>query len=91
MLALEFSRLTQPLLVFASDNNTQFGSKRLVALCRFCDAGFPNMTAAALEDEATGNTYVHVRDFLCVGLPASVASWVVIVTLGYGLMYLLGF
>ena len=48
------------------------------------------MTAIALED-ATGNAYVGVTDFLKTGLPASAISWVVVVTLGYGLMHLLGY
>jgi phosphate transporter len=55
-----------------------------------CFAGFPNMTAIALEDP-TGKTYVHLMDFIRVGLPASVVAWVVVVTLGYALMCAVGY
>ena len=53
-------------------------------------AGFPNMTGIALED-ATGKPYVLLTDFLKVGLPASVMSWVVVVTLGYCIMVMIGY
>jgi phosphate transporter len=48
------------------------------------------MTAIALEDP-TGKTYVHLMDFVRVGLPASVVAWVVVVTLGYALMCAVGY
>ena len=48
-------------------------------------SGFPNMTAIALED-ATGRTYVKTWDFLKVGVPSSLVSYVVVVTVGYLLM-----
>ena len=43
------------------------------------------MTAIALED-ATGRTYVKTWDFLKVGVPSSLVSYVVVVTVGYLLM-----
>jgi phosphate transporter len=33
---------------------------------------------------------LHVRHFLTRGIPASLMSWAVIVTIGYGLMYIAG-
>ena len=48
------------------------------------------MNAVALED-ATGNTYVDTVDFLKVGILGSVVAFVVVITLGYGLMILVGF
>lgn len=48
------------------------------------------MTAVAMED-ATGENYVTAADFVSVGLASSVVSYVVIFTLGYGLMYTLGY
>ncbi|KAF2154461.1 SPX domain-containing protein [Myriangium duriaei CBS 260.36] len=54
-------------------------------------SGFPNMTAIMMEDPQTGQRYLKVRHFLTRGVPASLMSWVVIVTLGYGLMLAVGF
>jgi di/tricarboxylate transporter len=48
-------------------------------------SGFPNMNAVALEDP-TGVNYVDTIDFLKVGVPGSILTWGVIVTLGYWLM-----
>lgn len=42
------------------------------------------------EFPQTGQRYLHVRHFLTRGIPASLMSFVVIVTLGYGLMYVAG-
>ena len=53
-------------------------------------SGFPNMQAVSLEDGA-GNQYVGTLDFLAVGVPGSVAAYGIIVTLGYGLMRMVGF
>jgi phosphate transporter len=52
-------------------------------------SGFPNMTAVALEDK-TGKNYVGTKDFLRVGIASSVGAFVIIVTLGYGIMMRLG-
>jgi len=48
-------------------------------------SGFPNMNAVALED-STGQNYVNTVDFLKVGVPASVAAYLVVVSVGYFLM-----
>lgn len=52
-------------------------------------SGFPNMTAINLEDEV-GHHYVSVKTFLRVGIPASVLATIIIATLGYVIMLLLG-
>ncbi|KAJ6119369.1 transporter [Penicillium sp. IBT 18751x] len=53
-------------------------------------SGFPNMTAIMTEVPTTGQRYLQVRHFLTRGIPASLMAFVVIVTLGYGLMYIAG-
>lgn len=52
-------------------------------------SGFPNINAVSIED-ATGRPYLKTRDFLKVGVPMSVAVLVITVTVGYGIMMLLG-
>ncbi|KAI1290656.1 low-affinity phosphate transporter [Mortierella claussenii] len=52
-------------------------------------SGFPNMNAIMMEDEM-GQQYLGTGDFLKVGVPSSVVACMTIVTLGYGLMSLLG-
>lgn len=54
-------------------------------------SGFPNMTAIMMEDPRTGQRYLGVKHFLTRGIPASFMSFVVIVTVGYGLMLAVGF
>jgi anion transporter len=54
-------------------------------------SGFPNMTAIMMEDQRTGQRYLQVKHFLTRGIPATILSFVVIVTLGYGLMLAAGF
>ncbi|KAL2822858.1 SPX domain-containing protein [Aspergillus granulosus] len=53
-------------------------------------SGFPNMTAIMTEVPQTGQRYLQVRHFFTRGIPASLMSFVVIVTIGYGLMYVAG-
>ncbi|KAJ5206784.1 Sodium/sulfate symporter [Penicillium cf. griseofulvum] len=53
-------------------------------------SGFPNMTAIMTEVPTTGQRYLQVRHFLTRGIPASLMAFAVIVTLGYGLMYVAG-
>ena len=48
-------------------------------------SGFPNMTAISLED-ATGRTYVKTWDFIKVGIPSSLLTYCVVVSLGYFIM-----
>ncbi|CEH12739.1 probable pho91-similarity to pho87p and pho90p [Ceraceosorus bombacis] len=52
-------------------------------------SGFPNMAASAQEDQ-TGKRYVSVKDFLRVGILASVLATAVVGTVGFGVMSLLG-
>ncbi|KAJ4369241.1 low-affinity phosphate transporter [Neocucurbitaria cava] len=54
-------------------------------------SGFPNMTAIMMEDQRTGQRYLGVKHFLTRGIPASIITFVVIVTVGYGLMLAVGF
>lgn len=53
-------------------------------------SGFPNVTAISMIDE-TGERYLNVATFITRGIPSSLISYLVIVTLGYGLMVLIGF
>ncbi|EEY16942.1 inorganic phosphate transporter PHO87 [Verticillium alfalfae VaMs.102] len=52
-------------------------------------SGFPNMTAIMKEDP-TGQRYLQVRHFISRGVPSSVLTLIVAVTLGYGLMRVAG-
>lgn len=49
-------------------------------------SGFPNMTAIMMEDPQTGQRYLRVRHFISRGIPASIMTFVVVNTIGYGLM-----
>ncbi|KAI0259100.1 SPX domain-containing protein [Gloeopeniophorella convolvens] len=53
-------------------------------------SGFPNQTAATQEDEM-GQLYLSNVDFLKNGVPASAIAALVVATLGYALMKLIGF
>jgi len=53
-------------------------------------SGFPNMTAIMMEDPQTGQRYLQVRHFITRGIPATALAYVVIVTLGYGIMLAAG-
>ncbi|KAL7921571.1 hypothetical protein ACQKWADRAFT_321380 [Trichoderma austrokoningii] len=52
-------------------------------------SGFPNMTAIMKED-ATGQRYLSVKHFISRGVPSSLLTLVVVVTLGYGIMEVAG-
>ncbi|KAF2470772.1 uncharacterized protein BDR25DRAFT_343012 [Lindgomyces ingoldianus] len=54
-------------------------------------SGFPNMTAIMMEDGRTGQRYLEVKHFLTRGIPASLITFVVVITVGYGLMLVVGF
>ncbi|KAF2141238.1 uncharacterized protein K452DRAFT_36980 [Aplosporella prunicola CBS 121167] len=54
-------------------------------------SGFPNMTAIMMEDSQTGQRYLQVKHFITRGIPASIMGFVVIITVGYGLMLAVGF
>ncbi|KAF2096713.1 SPX-domain-containing protein [Rhizodiscina lignyota] len=49
-------------------------------------SGFPNMTAIMMEDSQTGQRYLSVKHFITRGVPASILTFMVVITLGYGLM-----
>ena len=48
-------------------------------------SGFPNMNAIALEDQ-TGKPYLATVDFLKVGIPCSVATYALVISVGYVIM-----
>ncbi|KAI1164513.1 SPX-domain-containing protein [Nemania serpens] len=52
-------------------------------------SGFPNMTAIMKED-ATGERYLSVRHFISRGIPSSIVSLCVVITIGYGTMRVVG-
>ncbi|KAF3103424.1 low-affinity phosphate transporter [Orbilia oligospora] len=54
-------------------------------------SGFPNMTAIMMEDNQTGQRYLRVTHFITRGVPSSIAAFIVVITVGYGLMRLVGF
>ncbi|KAI9677840.1 MAG: low-affinity phosphate transporter [Trizodia sp. TS-e1964] len=53
-------------------------------------SGFPNMTAIMMEDSQTGQRYLRVNHFISRGIPSSIMTLVIVVTVGYGLMLLIG-
>jgi phosphate transporter len=52
-------------------------------------SGFPNQTAAAQEDEL-GQLYLSNIDFLKNGVPASIIATLVVATVGFVLMKVIG-
>ncbi|OAA44320.1 spx [Metarhizium rileyi] len=52
-------------------------------------SGFPNMTAIMKED-ALGQRYLRVKHFISRGIPSSIITLVVVITLGYGIMQFAG-
>ena len=62
----------------------------------FCACGRQGLTyfslaAIMMEDQRTGQRYLEVKHFLTRGVPASLLAFVVIITVGYGLMRAVGF
>lgn len=53
-------------------------------------SGFPNVTAISMSDEV-GQRYLSVSTFITRGIPASIITYVVIISLGYGIMNSLGY
>lgn len=43
-----------------------------------------------MEDSQTGQRYLRVKDFITRGVPASVLTYCVVISIGYGLMRLAG-
>ncbi|KAI9760013.1 MAG: Vacuolar morphogenesis protein 6 [Chaenotheca gracillima] len=54
-------------------------------------SGFPNMTAIMMEDSQTGQRYLRVSHFISRGVPSSILTYVVVISIGYGLMRVIGF
>ncbi|KAK3943555.1 Low-affinity phosphate transporter PHO91 [Diplogelasinospora grovesii] len=52
-------------------------------------SGFPNMTAIMKEDPA-GERYLQVKHFISRGVPSSILTLVVVLTVGYGAMRISG-
>ena len=46
------------------------------------------MTAISIEDQL-GKTYLKTKDFVLVGIPCSVLSLIILLTMSYGLMRLI--
>lgn len=44
-----------------------------------------------MEEPNTGRRYLQVKHFITRGVPASIMAYVVIITVGYGLMLAVGF
>lgn len=53
-------------------------------------SGFPNVTAISMIDEV-GDRYLTVGTFITRGVPSSLIAYFVIVTMGYGLMKMVGY
>lgn len=53
-------------------------------------SGFPNVTAISMIDEV-GDRYLTVGTFITRGVPSSLITYAVIVTMGYGLMKTVGY
>ncbi|KAL3425502.1 SPX domain-containing protein [Phlyctema vagabunda] len=53
-------------------------------------SGFPNMTAIMMEDPQTGQRYLQVKHFLTRGVPSSILTLGIVLTVGYGLMLIVG-
>lgn len=53
-------------------------------------SGFPNVTAISMIDEV-GDRYLTVGNFITRGIPASLIAYIFIVTVGYGLMKVIGY
>lgn len=43
-----------------------------------------------MEDPQTGQRYLRVHHFISRGIPASLVTLVVVITVGYGLMLIVG-
>jgi hypothetical protein len=44
-----------------------------------------------MEDSQTGKRYLRVRHFISRGIPSSLLTFATVVTVGYGLMVIVGF
>ncbi|CAG8461974.1 13453_t:CDS:2 [Ambispora leptoticha] len=76
------------------DDNTSYRNLLVMASALMCSAamglpvsGFPNMNAIMMEDEM-GVRYLTTKDFLKTGVPASILTMLLVVSVGYVLMHL---
>jgi len=53
-------------------------------------SGFPNMTAIMMENPQTGQRYLHVKHFISRGVPSSVLTLLVVISVGYGACLVVG-
>ncbi|CDK28547.1 unnamed protein product [Kuraishia capsulata CBS 1993] len=53
-------------------------------------SGFPNVTAISMTDDM-GNRYLDVGTFISRGVPGSLMVFVIVITVGYGIMITQGF
>ncbi|KAI5791601.1 SPX domain-containing protein [Peziza echinospora] len=53
-------------------------------------SGFPNMTAIMMENPHSGQRYLRVKHFLTRGVPSSILTFLVVITVGYSLMRITG-
>ncbi|KUJ13389.1 Sodium/sulfate symporter [Mollisia scopiformis] len=53
-------------------------------------SGFPNMTAIMMEDSQTGQRYLQVKHFISRGIPSSIITFLVVISVGYWLGYVTG-
>lgn len=62
-------------------------STALMASCGMglASSGFPNVTAISMTDDL-GNRYLNVGTFITRGVPASLIAYIVVITIGYGIM-----
>jgi phosphate transporter len=44
-----------------------------------------------MEDPQTGQRYLQVKHFLSRGIPSSIMTFAVVISIGYGLMLVVGF
>lgn len=51
----------------------------------------PIAAAIMMEDSQTGQRYLQVKHFITRGVPSSLLAYVVIITVGYGLMIAVGY
>jgi len=53
-------------------------------------SGFPNMTAIMMEDPQTGQRYLQVKHFISRGIPSSIITLLVVISVGYGCCVIVG-
>jgi phosphate transporter len=51
---------------------------------------YHNLAAIMMEDSQTGQRYLQVKHFISRGVPSSVITLVVVITVGYGCMLVVG-